>query len=145
MFLLRLKNFIATAGALLLALSFVFFSQVLSVSRFASLDGERSFYLKSTSSQAIVKQKLAPWEVFAIKGESIVFPCEDREETLAALTKKYGAKILFEEDASGSISYYCITSRWSDGIKVNGVFVNLHIAFNGKQCAVGSPLLFGGF
>ena len=145
MFFWRLKNFISTVVALILALSFLLSVQSLQISRFAGLEGKRSFYLKSPSSQAVVKESLTPWEFFELEGESILFPCTDREETLLKILQNHGAEILFAESAGGSISYYCRTKKWTDGIKIDGVFVNLHVAFNGEFCAVGAPIIFGGF
>ena len=145
MFFLRLKNFIGTVMALIVALGVLFFAQSLQIVRFAGLEGRRSFYLKSSSSQAVIKESIFPWEFFDVEGESVLFPCENREETLSQLLQKYNAEILFEEHAGGSVSYYCLTKKWTDGIKIDGMFVNLHVAFNGAYCAVGSPIIFGGF
>jgi hypothetical protein len=145
MFFLRVKNFITTGLAGLLALFTLLFAQGLQVSRFSSMEGERTFYLKSPSSQAKMKESFSPLEMFLIKGESVVFFCENREKTLAKIMEEYAATLLFEECAGGSISYYCFTPKWADGIALNGVFVNLHVAFNGEHCAVGTPLIFGSF
>lgn len=145
MFLMRLKNFISTSLALLLTLALLFFAQSLSLCRFWNIEGKRSFYLQSLSSQAVIKEKILPWELFSLKGESVTFPCEDREQTLAEILQRYDAKALFEEEAGGSVSYYCITEKWTDGIQIGDEYVNLHIAFNGEYCAVGYPIIFGGF
>ena len=145
MFLMRLKNFISTSLALLLTLALLFLAQSLNLCRFWKIEGKRSFYLHSSSSQAVVKEKIFPWELFSVKGESVTFPCEDRAKTLTEVLQRYGAKVLFEESAGGSTSYYCITEKWADGIQIGGEYVNFHIAFNGKYCAVGYPIIFGGF
>ena len=146
MFLMRLKNFISTSLALLLTLVLLFFTQSLSLCRFWNIEGKRSFYLQSLSSQAVIKEKILPWELFSLKGESVTFPCEDREQTLAEILQRYDAKALFKEEGAGdSYSYYCFTKKWTDGVILNGQFVNLHIAFNGERCIVGAPMIFGGF
>ena len=80
-----------------------------------------------------------------MEGESVVFVCEDREKNLQDILQKYSASVRFEEQAGGSHSYYCYTSKWMDGIQIGGEFVNLHIAFHGDSCAVGTPIIFGGF
>ena len=84
-------------------------------------------------------------ESFFVCGESVSFPCADREETLKKILQSYGAEVVLEEQAGDSVSYYCFTLQWSDHIKINGRAVNLHVAFNGGYCAVGSPIIFGGF
>ncbi len=145
MFLCRVKNVILTATALLLALFFGVLARFTAVSRFSELDGRRSFYLDSTSSQALVKSELSPLDIFRIKGESVSFEFANREETLSSIVDLYGAELLFAERAGGSVSYYCVTDKWTEGVLINGVFVNLHIAFNGELCAVGAPFIFGGF
>lgn len=145
MFVCRLKNFIKTALALGLSLAVLMTVRAAQTSRFAQLDGQRSFYLHSPTSQALIKEELCAAELFCVQGESVVFACENREETLAELLALYGAEALFTEEAGGTVSYYCVTPRWLDGVVIEGVFVNLHIAFDGELCAVGSPLIFGGF
>ena len=145
MFFIRLKNFTVTVLALALSFFVLFVIQGLQISRFSWIEGERSFYLKSPSSQAVIKKQLSLWECFEIKGESVRFLCEDREKTLSEILQSYDAEILFGESADGSISYYCITPQWLDGVHINGKFVNLHIAFNGEYCVVGAPIIFGGF
>ena len=145
MFYTKLKNFINTLIALFLFALVFFFAQSLQVRCFASLGGRPSFYLYSASSQAMMKEKIEPWEAFFLKGESVVFPYEDRQKTLEKILRTYEAQICFKEEAGGSTSYYCHTLRWTDGIKINGSFINLHIAFQGEYCAVGTPIIFGGF
>lgn len=145
MFLLRVKNFINTLLALLLAAILMLLAKGMQASRFSSLTGERTFYLKSPSSQALIREELTLFEQFLVKGESVAFPFENREETLARIMEEYDAVLLFEEFAGESVSYYLFTPKWTDGVTIGGVFVNLHVAFNGRQCAVGAPLIFGGF
>ena len=145
MFFMRLKNCIATGFALLTAFAVLLCMQSLQVCRFGELEGKRSFYMRSPSSQAMVKESIFPWELFEVEGESVVFPCEDKEKTLENILQKYNASVRFEEQAGGSYSYYCYTSKWTDGIQIGGEYVNLHIAFDGDCCAVGYPIIFGGF
>lgn len=145
MFVRRLKNCITTCMAVFVFLIVLLFVQALQITRFAHLEGKRSFYLKSPSSQALVKECLLPWEFFQVKGESVVFLCEEREKTLAELMERYEATVLFKETAGDSVSYYCFTNQWTDGIEISDVFVNLQVAFNGESCVVGAPIIFGGF
>jgi hypothetical protein len=145
MLFVRLKSFINTVLATVLVTALLIFTQCLQISRFSEIEGKRTFYLQSPSSQAVVKETIAPWEIFEVEGESVSFVCVDREKTLKNILQSYGATVLFQERAGDSISYYCVTEKWPDGMEIGGVFVNLHIAFNGKNCAVGTPIIFGGF
>ena len=145
MWFLRLKNCIRTVVALLCALLLFAFAQLLRMGRFADVDGERTFYLYSSSSQAAAKESLFIWELFYVQGESVRFACVDREQTLGEILNKYDAVVCFVESAGESISYYCQTAKWKDGVHVNGALINLHVAFHGDACVVGSPIIFGGF
>ena len=145
MLILRLKNFITVLFALLLSFSLLFALKVERVSRFSKLGGERVFYLYSASSQATIKKSLAPHELFFVKGECVTLVCESKEKTLQEILRLYHAEILFEEEVAGTHSYYCQTQSWGDKTRINGVFVNLHIAFREGECSVGAPLIFGGF
>lgn len=145
MFFWRLKNFIRMLTALVLAVGVLFALRLGQVSRFSAIDGKRTFYLYSASSQAVIKQKITPLELFFVKGECVTLTYTDQEQTLQEILALYKAEILFEEKAGGTHSYYCNAKSWLQGTRINGVVVNLHIAFSEEACAVGSPLIFGGF
>ena len=145
MFLLRLKNFITVVFALILSLFLLFALTMGRGSRFSALDGKRTFYLYSASSQAVVKEEISPLDLLWVKGECVTLAYTDKEQTLQEILQLYHAVILFEEEVSGTHSYYCKTQSWGDGTRINGEVVNLHIAFNKEECAVGAPLIFGGF
>ena len=145
MFFLRLKNCIRTIVAMGIFFSVLFCVACLRCIRFSDIEGERTLYLYSPSSQAVMKGDIAPLDLFFVKGESVSFSCEDRESVLENVLQAYGGEILFEEGAGDSHSYYCFTKKWTDGVILNGQFVNLHIAFNGECCTIGVPMIFGGF
>ena len=145
MFIWRVKVFMKTVVSLALAFVFLLFVKGIFVSRFQEEQGKREFYLRSASSQSLIKEKLSLFDLFSVKGESVSFACANEEETLACLLARYNARVLFEEEAGGTRSYYCVSTKWTDGVLLNGVFVNLHIAFNGEACALGAPIIFGGF
>ena len=145
MFFLRLKNCIRTVTAIGVCLSVLLSVTCLQATRFANIEGRRTFYLYSPSSQAVIKEEITPLDLFFVAGESVGFFCADRESVLENLLQSYGGEILFEEGAGDSYSYYCFTKKWTDGVILNGEFVNLHIAFNGERCIVGAPMIFGGF
>ena len=76
-----------------------------------------------------------------VRGESAVFQGDRAEELLRA----YRARVLFIEEAAGTVSYYCHSPLLGEGLLLNGEEVNLHIAAGREQTAAGTPLLFGGF
>jgi hypothetical protein len=127
-----------TVVSLALAFVLLLFVKGIFVSRFQEEQGRREFYLRSVSSQSLIKEKLSLFDLFFVKGESVSFACANEEETLACLLARYNACVLFEEEAGGTRSYYCVSEEWADGVLLNGVFVNLHIAFNGEACALGA-------
>ena len=76
-----------------------------------------------------------------VRGESAVFQGDRAEDLLRA----YRARVLFIEEAAGTVSYYCHSPLLGEGLLLNGERVNLHIAAGRGQTAAGTPLLFGGF
>ncbi len=110
--------------------------------RLSALEGERSYYLYSPSSQAEIKNGLALWELTEVKGESVTFASDGE---IAWILELYSAEVVWIEQAGGVTSYYCHTPKWSEGARVGGRFVNLHIAVGQGRCSVGTPLIFGGF
>ena len=76
-----------------------------------------------------------------VRGESAVFQGDRAEDLLRA----YRARVLFIEEAAGTVSYYCHSPLLGEGLLLNGKAVNLHIAAGRGQTAAGTPLLFGGF
>ena len=115
--------------------------------RLRAIDGERVFYLDSNTSQGLRKTELELRDYARITGESVHFARKGRgaEEIAQEVANRYGAKILFTEEAAGVISYYCYTDIWDNGVAVGGQTVNLHIAVAEEVCAVGTPVIFGGF
>ena len=120
---------------------------VMNACKLREIKGERVFYLDSDSSQALRKTELSLKDYARITGESVRFARgeENAEEIAREIADKYGAEILFTEEAAGVISFYGYTSAWERGIVVNGQTVNLHIAISDTQCAVGTPIIFDGF
>ena len=138
------KRFIAVATAALALALCVFGLRIVSVFRFSNLDGEHTYYLDSTSSQALQKQTLTIFDCLRVRGESVRFFCDD-ENVAQTLAKMYDAKIVHVETVDGVTSYYGYTQQWLGGVCVQGQKVNLHIAVRGNTCVVGSPVIFGGF
>ncbi len=138
----RIKYFFATALSLAIALVCAPFVWGTGATRFPALEGERTYYLYSKSSQATIKTTLSLLDCGNVKGESVRFlKTENWEKRLEELC----AQVLFTEDACGVRSYYCYTPKWSDGVRLGEYFVNLHIAVRGEEVTVGAPVIFGGF
>lgn len=146
MFFNRLRAFVALLVAVSVSLLFGFATRARRVSKFADISGERVFYLYSASSQAKCVSSLSVLDMFCVKGESVAFVSEtDGETVVRELISRYGAEIVLREEAGGVISYYAYTPAWGERVCVNGKAVNLHIAVRENACAVGSPIIFGGF
>ena len=181
----RWKYFMQTIFALGISILFVGILCVTNASRFSVLrktdfiDGmtlsskQSVFYLRSSSSQGVRTEKLAWRDLPCIRGESVALEImqfsensdmgtgksvADVEKIAELLAKKFDAKILFIEDVCGVKSYYCYTKKWLNGVILNGVKINLHIAL--RVCAdgcvndeeglcvqgvIGSPIIFDGY
>ena len=146
MFFNRLRAFVALLVAVTVSLLFGFATRALRVSKFADISGERVFYLYSASSQAKCVSTLSFLDIFCVKGESVAFDVETDGETLAReIALRYGAEIILREEAGDVVSYYAYTPAWGERVCVGGKAVNLHIAVRENACAVGTPIIFGGF
>ena len=153
MFAYRVKNFICVAVAVLFCLFFAVGVKAVSVTRLAGIEGERTYFLDSASSQGFRKQTLALNDLTRVRGECVFTEisayeggrCLTKEEIAQEIAEKYGAKILFTEEIDGVVSYYAYTARWQDGLYINGVKINLHIAVGKVNLAVGTPIIFDGF
>ncbi len=153
----RMENFIKTLLALVLAIGVLFFMWAMQGSRFSDVGGERVFYLKSASSQGLRTEKWTLRDLPYIRGESVCVDFDkdmpvmlterDAHDWAEKILQKYNAKLLFTENVAGIISYYAYTPRYFDGIMLNGVKINLHIAvcLETKTCVMGSPIIFDGY
>ena len=86
------------------------------------------------------------------KGKNIVTILPDEggryllsEDIASAIAEEFDAKIVLVETCAGVTSYYCYTPRWQDTILIEGQPINLHVAVSNERCAVGAPIIFGGF
>ena len=149
----RVKNFICVALAVLFCLFFAVGVKAVSVTRFADIEGKRIYFLDSASSQGLRKESLSVVDLTRIKGECVFTEISaydggrylTNEEIAEEIAYRYGAEILFMEEADGVVSYYAYTARWQDGLYINGVKINLHIAVGKVNLAVGAPIIFDGF
>ena len=148
----RLKNFICVAIAVLFCLFFAVGVKAVSVTRFAGIEGKRIYFLDSASSQGLRKESLSVADLTRVKGECVFTEISayeggrylTNEEIAEEIALCYGAEILFTEEADGVVFYYAYTARWQDGLYINGVKINLHIAVGKVNLAVGTPIIFDG-
>ncbi len=140
------KSFLKTAAAAAAACLVAAFLFVMYFSAFTG--GEKCYYLYSASSQAETKEALTFGELFFVRGESRVYRLEEGEDAFAfaeSIAEKYGAELVFEESAGGTVSRYYASAALKGGIVLNGKLVNLHIAVRNASVAVGTPVIFGGW
>lgn len=105
--------------------------------------GERHEFYKGTSSDEIVLSR-TPYKKLLlsnVKGESVRYTGDRAEE----LITRFGAEILFTEEAAGVVNYYCYSPSLESAVLIGDKTVNLHIACNGEETAAGTPVIFGGF
>ncbi|MBQ8322861.1 MAG: YwmB family TATA-box binding protein [Clostridia bacterium] len=147
-----LKRFFALALSTATALGMLACVRGTNLLKFSALDGARTFYLDSASSQGLRTETLEFSDLARVRGESVRLSAETTEtlgdsaaEIAGAIAAKYGATVLIEESACGVTSFYAYTPAWGDTVCVAGKTVNLHIAVSETACAVGSPIIFGGF
>ena len=153
MFVYRVKNFICVAFAVIFSLFFAVGVKAVSVTRLADIEGERIYFLDSASSQGLRKESLSFVDLTRVKGECVFTEVSTydggryltKEGIAQEIATRYDAKILFTEEVDGVVSYYAYTTRWQDGLYINGVKVNLHIAVGKGNLAVGTPIIFDGF
>ena len=129
---------IATIGACLICGAFAY-----ALTRSPVFDGDGyELYAGTSSAAVIVTDSPATLKLtLPVAGESARFQGDVSEELLLA----YRARVLFCEEADGVRSYYCYSPLLGEGILLNGVRVNLHIAAGKGQTAAGTPVIFGGW
>ena len=153
MFFYRLKNFICVSFAVIFCLFFAVGVKAVSVTRLADIEGKRTYFLDSASSQGLRKEVLSISDLTRIKGECVFTEISaydggrylTKEEISREVATRYGAEILFTEEVDGVVSYYAYTPCWQDGFYINGRKVNLHIAIGKGYVKVGTPIIFDGF
>lgn len=103
-----------------------------------------TFYTGANSSSLAVQTQtpaLTKLLLGETAGESVRYEGDRFEE----LKEKFRAEVLFSETVCGITNYYLYSAALGEGVLLNGVCVNLHIAVNGTYTAAGTPLIFGGF
>lgn len=145
---MRFRDFLTTVTACAVAVCACVGLRAVSVDAFPQIEGARTFYLDSASSQSLQTSTLSLADLSRVKGESVQFsiPVGDDPAAIAEeIAEEYRAQICFVEEAGGTVSYYCYTPALAARVYVKGAVVNLHIAIAKDRAAVGYPLIFGGF
>lgn len=66
------------------------------------------------------------------------------EFDLESFLKKVGGKVVFIEELSDSVNYYC-TADLPYSVNLYGKDINLHVCVRGNTARVASPIIFGGY
>jgi len=109
---------------------------------------EYTFYVGSSSSEAEIITVYSSAEEAAanlkdIRGESTLYPYS--EGLIAQLEKAYFAEEVFYESCCGVQSFYYYSPLFSGYVIIEGYAVNLHIASDGENIKIGTPIIFGGY
>lgn len=149
----RFKGFVCTLLAVMIGIGCCGLVKAAHLSRFADIDGTRTYFLDSASSQGLQKNTLSFLDVARVKGECVRTEISayaggrtlSKEEIAEEITRKYKANVLFYEEVDGILSYYAYVADWADGIWLYGQKVNLHVAVGETYLSVGTPIIFGGY
>ena len=151
--MLRCRNFLRMCLALVIALGCCILVKSANCTRLADIEGTRTYFLDSASSQGLQRNSLSLFDLTRVKGECVQTEISayaqgrylTKSEIAEEIIQKYQAEILFCEEAGGSLSYYGYVSAWSDGVWLYGRKVNLHVAVGEERLSVGTPIIFGGY
>ena len=142
----KIKNAICTLAALFAA-ALIVCSLVILPKRLAFDGGDRySFYIGNTSKNCRVVTTdgvRAPFTRLTLKsvsGESATYSSLDWQ----AYLKEVNGKVLFCEELSDSVNYYC-TADLPYSVELYGKTVNLHICVKENTVIMGTPIIFGGY
>lgn len=134
--------FLISAAALAIAMTMTALPE-----RLAFKGGEGySFYVGNTSKSCRVvdcERKDAGLTRLSLRevcGESATFSSLDVDGFL----KSVNGKILFEEELSDSVNYYC-SADLPYSVNLYGKQINLHICVKQQGVTVASPIIFGGY
>ena len=134
-------------AAMLFAAALIFFAVYILPKKPVFSGGESySFYLGNTSKNCRVvttRGNSAPLKKLALKGisgESATYSSFDWQ----AYLKSVEGKILFCEELSDSVNYYC-EAALPYSVQLYGKTVNLHICVKEDGVTIASPIIFGGY
>lgn len=131
----------------LLALAAVMFAAAWLLPERLCFDGGESYTFYCGTSSADCKEVIANENAAAVKlslknvcGEAVVYENFD----LQSFLNKVGGKIVFKEELSDSVNYYC-TADLPYFVTLYGQKINLHICVRGSSAKAASPIIFGGY
>lgn len=99
-------------------------------------DGSSNCRIVTVESGAAVKRLTLK----DVCGESTVYENAD----IDSLLKEFDAKIVFSEELSDSVNYYC-KADLPYSVNLYGTEINLHVSVRGNTARVASPIIFGGY
>ena len=110
-------------------------------------DGGESYTFYCGTSSADCREVTVTERAAAVKlalkdvcGEAAVYENFDLDSFL----KKVGGKVVFTEELSDSVNYYC-TADLPYFVTLYGQKINLHICVRGNSAKTASPIIFGGY
>ncbi len=143
---MRTTAYICTLMTAALALIFIF-SLCLLPQRLAFRGAEDyRFYLGDTSEncrEVYADGATAPLlrlTLSGVCGESASYSHANLQDILS----EYGAKIVFREELSDSVNYYC-TANLPYSVTLYGKEINLHVCIKEEKITLASPIIFGGY
>ena len=142
------KQFFALCAACLVGLIATLSLRLGCVCKLREIDGRRTFFVYAPSSKACVRTSLSISEMLFVTGECVEKECSSVEVAKAyakTIVERYRAVVLFEEEIDGIKCLYAYAEGLGNGVTVYGKRVNLHIAVKNNRCAVGTPMIFGGY
>ena len=107
--------------------------------------GTYTFYCGTSSAdcKVVTVQNFAMAQKLCLKnvcGESTEYENFDLDSFLESV----GGKVVFEEEFSDGVNYYC-TANLPYSVELYNHKINLHIAVKGNAARVASPIIFGGY
>ena len=136
-----IKLTILSLSAVIVLLAVTIFPQRL------CFDGGKSYTFYCGTSSKDCKVVTVSQNAFAEKlclknvcGES----CDYDNFELEPFLMELGAEIVFVEELSDSVNYYC-TANLPYSVSLYGKEINLHISVHGDVARVASPIIFGGY
>ena len=149
----RLKGFVCALLAVMIGIGCCILVKASNLTRLSDIEGTRTYFLDSASSQGLQKTTLSLLDMTRVKGECVQTELVaytdgktlSKEDIAEEITQKYNAEVVFFEEVGGILSCYAYVADWSDGVWLYGKKVNLHVAVGEACLSVGTPIIFGGF
>lgn len=135
-----------TAAALLTAIITLLLSRLAFRVTPAIKGVKYAFYVGDTSKNCTVvesdpmKASMVRLTLSGVCGESLT--CEELD--LDEFLKSVNGKIVFTEELSDSVNYYC-TADLPYSVNLYGKQINLHVCVKESGVTVASPIIFGGY